>query len=84
MAPVLEVNSHLVNPLASLNQLANFRQHDVSLELQRSMLFASARLTQTAGILLRLPQDIIAQAVVIFQRFWIGKNYDGDHDGQVR
>jgi hypothetical protein len=74
MAPRVHVTSHLANPLASLDQLAqsNFQHHGVSSELERSMLFAGARLTQTAGILLRLPQDIIAQAIVLFQRFWIG------------
>lgn len=49
------------------------------------MIFAGARLTQTAGILLRLPQDIIAQAIVIFTRFWIGPEGGSlrEHDAQV-
>ena len=87
MASTVNSTSHLVNALARPEQLAhsNSQQDGVSAELERSMLFAGARLTQTAGILLRLPQDIVAQAIVIFQRFWIGSDGGSlkDHDVQV-
>ena len=74
MAPEEHATSHLVNALATREQLAhsNSQQDGVSAELERSMLFAGARLAQTAGILLRLPQDTVAQAIVLFQRFWLG------------
>lgn len=87
MAPVTHITSHLVNALARPEQLAQStsQQNGVSADLERSMLFAGARLTQTAGILLHLPQDIVAQAIVVFQRFWIG-SYGGslhEYDIQV-
>ncbi|KAI5297591.1 hypothetical protein KEM56_004699, partial [Ascosphaera pollenicola] len=37
-----------------------------------SIRYAAQRLTQAAGILLDLPQDVIAHAIVIFTRFWMG------------
>ncbi len=70
MAPV----SHLSNPLATPDQLSTSasRLDGVPPDLERSVLYAGARLTQAAGILLRLPQDIIAQAIVVYHRFWVG------------
>ncbi|KAI9851173.1 MAG: hypothetical protein M1838_004282 [Thelocarpon superellum] len=44
----------------------------VPADLEISIRFAGSQLTQAAGILLRLPQDIIAQAIVLFTRFWVG------------
>ncbi|TVY36639.1 Cyclin, partial [Lachnellula occidentalis] len=41
------------------------------IELQDSIRFYTARLTQAAGILLRLPQDITAQANVLLFRYWL-------------
>ncbi|KAK5016228.1 cyclin-like protein [Cryomyces antarcticus] len=66
--------SQLWNPLATAEQLATSRsqQDGVPADLEASIRFAGARLTQAAGILLQLPQEIIAQAVVLFTRFWIG------------
>lgn len=76
MAPVSQRQrpSHLANPLATPGQLASSGSQldGVPVDLEASIIFAGARLTQAAGILLRLPHDIIAQAVVIFTRFWIG------------
>jgi len=75
MAPAIIQNlSHLANPLATVEQLASSGSQldGVPPDLETSLIFGGARLTQLAGILLRLPQDIIAQAVVIFTRFWIG------------
>jgi hypothetical protein len=44
----------------------------VPTDLETSIRFAGTQLTQAAGILLRLSQDIIAQAIVTFTRFWLG------------
>lgn len=66
--------SHLANLLATIEQLesSGSQLDGVPANLERSLIFAGARLTQLAGILLRLPQDIIAQTIVVFTRFWIG------------
>ena len=87
MAEVSKETSHLWNALATPAQLAhsNSQNDGVQPDLERSILFAGARLTQAAGIPLRLPQDVIAQAVVIYQRFWLGQ-YGGslqEHDANV-
>ncbi|KAI9812716.1 MAG: hypothetical protein M1827_004472 [Pycnora praestabilis] len=73
MAPAPPI-LHLANPLASPEQLASSGSQldGIPSDLENSILFAGARLTQAAGVLLRLPQDIIAQAIVIYSRFWIG------------
>ncbi|PWY75173.1 cyclin domain protein [Aspergillus heteromorphus CBS 117.55] len=65
---------YLSNALATAEQLSNSSSaiDGVSPDLEASIRFAGAQLTQTAGILLRLSQDIIAQAIVTFTRFWIG------------
>ena len=75
MAPVVTGLSHLTNPLVTPEQLATSSSQldGVPLDLEVSLHYAGARLTQVAGILLRLPQDIIAQAIVIFTRFWVGE-----------
>lgn len=67
-------HSHLANPLPTPGQLASSGSQldGVPADLVSSVLFAGARLTQQAGVLLRLPHDTIAQAVLIFTRFWIG------------
>jgi len=66
--------SKFANPLASEYQLLNSGSQldGIPPDLERSIRFAGARLTQAAGILLRLPQEVIAQAIIIFTRFWIG------------
>ncbi|KAF2415661.1 hypothetical protein EJ08DRAFT_135338 [Tothia fuscella] len=68
--------SQLVNPLVSVDQLASSGSQldGVPSDLESSCIYAGAQLMQIAGILLRLPQDIIAQAIVIFSRFWIGSD----------
>ncbi|KAL9092585.1 MAG: hypothetical protein Q9165_004389 [Trypethelium subeluteriae] len=75
MAPIITGLSHLANPLATPDQLATSASQldGIPSDLEVSLRYAGARLTQIAGILLRLPQDIIAQAVVIFSRFWVGE-----------
>ncbi|KAI9704475.1 MAG: hypothetical protein M1820_005549 [Bogoriella megaspora] len=74
MAPVFTGLSHLANPLASPDQLAlsSSSVDGIPADLEDSLRYAGARLTQAAGTLLKLPQDVIAQAIVIFSRFWIG------------
>lgn len=66
--------SHLSNPLATPAQLAQSGSQldGIPSDLEDSIRFAGQRLTQQAGILLRLPQDIVAQAIVVYTRFWIG------------
>ena len=66
--------SPLANPLATIAQLeeSGSRLDGVPADLEDSIRFAGARLTQAAGILLRLPQEVIAQAIVVFMRFWVG------------
>lgn len=64
----------LSNPLVTPEQLSNSSSQldGVSTDLESSIRFAGVQLTQAAGILLHLPQETIAQAVVIFLRFYIG------------
>ncbi|CAO2648066.1 Nn.00g089880.m01.CDS01 [Neocucurbitaria sp. VM-36] len=66
--------SPLANPLATVAQLetSGSQLDGIPADLEDSIRFAGARLTQAAGILLRLPQEVIAQAIVLFMRFWVG------------
>lgn len=74
MAPLVAELSHLINPLASPEQLTiSASQLDgVPPDLEVSIKYASQKLMQAAGILLRLPQEIIAEAIVMYTRVWIG------------
>ncbi len=65
---------NLSNPLVTPSQLSTSASQldGVPPDLETSMRYAGAKLTQAAGMLLRLPQDIIAQAVVVFIRFRVG------------
>lgn len=64
--------SHLSNPLATTRQLlSRTASNALPPELQDCIRFYTARLTQAAGILLQLPQDITAQAIVILHRYWL-------------
>ena len=75
--------SHLSNPLATADQLyARNSADSLPIELQDSIRFYTARLTQAAGILLRLPQDITAQANVLLFRYWLVDNVL-DHEFSV-
>jgi hypothetical protein len=62
----------LSNPLANVEQLSNSssRIDGIPPDLERSIRYRGALLTQAAGLLLRLPQEIIAQAIVTFTRFY--------------
>ncbi|KAB8338790.1 hypothetical protein FH972_021735 [Carpinus fangiana] len=66
--------STLATPLASIAQLesSGSQLDGVPADLENSIRYQGCRLTQAAGALLRLPQDLVAQAIVIFTRFWIG------------
>ncbi|OJJ48284.1 hypothetical protein ASPZODRAFT_92744 [Penicilliopsis zonata CBS 506.65] len=74
MAPPAAALSSLSNALATVEQLSSSSSSidGVAPDLEASIRFAGAQLTQAAGILLRLSQDIIAQAIVTFTRFWAG------------
>jgi cyclin L len=65
--------AHLSNPLATPIQLFTLSTLNYPLppDLQASIRFYTARLTQAAGLLLRLPQDITAQANVLLFRYWV-------------
>jgi cyclin L len=71
----------LSNPLSSLcHALATPAQLSTSssqldavpADLESSVRLAGTQLTQVAGIALDLPQEIIAQAIVVLLRFYIG------------
>ena len=66
--------SSLSNPLASQEQLSSSTSQldGIPLDLENSVRYAGAQLTQAAGILLRLPQEIITQAIITFSRFYVG------------
>lgn len=66
--------SHLINPTASSLQLESSASHldGVPRGVEDSIRYESSRLIQVAGMLLRLPQEVIAQAIIILQRFFIG------------
>ncbi|KAH6616554.1 cyclin-like protein [Boeremia exigua] len=67
-------HSPLSNPLATVAQLetSGSQLDGIPPDLEDSVRYAGARLTQAAGILLRLPQEVIAQAMIVFMRFWVG------------
>ncbi|MCJ1403505.1 hypothetical protein MMC11_006728 [Xylographa trunciseda] len=54
----------------------NSQLDGLSSDLENSVRCRGALLTQAAGILLRLPQEIIAQAIVTFTRFYVGPEGD--------
>lgn len=80
--------SHLNNPLATSLQLetSSSQLDGVARGIEDSMRYQTARLTQTAGVLLRLPQEIIAQSIVVLQRFLVGPDGGSmlEHDAKVR
>ncbi|KLJ07511.1 hypothetical protein EMPG_17027 [Blastomyces silverae] len=73
MAPTASLDN-LSNPLVTPAQLATSSSSldGVAADLETSIRYAGVRLTQAAGILLQLPQDVIAKAIVVFTRFWVG------------
>ena len=64
--------SHMTNLLATAEQL--YRRSSLGAlppDLQDAIFFATQCLTQAAGLLLRLPQSVTAQANVILARYWL-------------
>ncbi|KAI0161601.1 cyclin-like protein [Hypoxylon sp. FL1284] len=64
--------AHMINPLATVDQL--YRRTSFSAlppDLQDIIFFAAQSLTQAAGILLRIPQSVTAQANVVLARYWL-------------
>ena len=84
---LIEQLSHLANPLAASTQLeTSASQLDgVPGDLEDSIRFETARLLQAAGILLHLPQELIAQSIIIVYRFWAGADGGSllEHDSKV-
>ncbi|EXJ90455.1 hypothetical protein A1O1_03557 [Capronia coronata CBS 617.96] len=66
MAPISAIE-HIANPLVTSKQLINLKNSED--DNGQSVRFAQAQLTSAAGILLRLSQEVIAQAIVLLQRF---------------
>ncbi|KAL8830209.1 MAG: hypothetical protein Q9170_005835 [Blastenia crenularia] len=66
--------SSLCNSLASVEQLSTSSSalDGVPSDWESSIRYAGLQITQAAGILLRLSQDIVVQAMVIFTRFYVG------------
>jgi hypothetical protein len=86
MAPSNPKPSILSNPLATPTQLSSSASQldGVPSDLETSAIYIGARLTQIAGILLRLPQDLIAQAVVLSTRFWVGSEGGSLKDHNIK
>jgi hypothetical protein len=66
--------SPLVNPQVTPTQLetSGSQLDGIPRDLEDSVRFAGAQLTQAAGVLLRLPQEVVAHAIIVFMRFWVG------------
>ncbi|KAI6788816.1 cyclin [Hortaea werneckii] len=66
--------SQLANPLATVAKLETTASQlqGIPQDIEHFARFDAARLTQAAGILLRLPQEIIAQSIIVLQRFYVG------------
>ncbi|KAK1783119.1 cyclin-like protein [Copromyces sp. CBS 386.78] len=64
--------SHMINPLATPEQLYQRRSFSaLPTELQDAIFFSTQCLTQAAGLLLQLPQSVTAQANVLLARYWL-------------
>jgi hypothetical protein len=74
MATLPSSPSILCNQLVASSQLetSSSQLDGLPPALEDAIRFHAAHLIQTAGILLRLPQDIIAQAIVLLFRYWTG------------
>lgn len=68
--------SHLTNPLATPAQLqtSSSQLDGLPSDLEDSIRYQGAKLIQAAGVLLRLPQELIAEAIITFSRFWVGSD----------
>lgn len=74
MVPEKEKFLSLSNSLATVEQLSTSSSSldGVSSDLEASIRYAGLQVTQAAGILLQLSQDIVVQAMVLFTRFYLG------------
>ncbi|KAI0541262.1 cyclin [Xylaria digitata] len=65
--------AHITNPLATVDQLYRRTSSFGTLpsDLQDAIFFSTQSLTQAAGLLLRLPQSVTAQASVVLARYWL-------------
>ncbi len=65
--------THMTNPLATADQLYRRTSSFGALpsDLQDAIFFATQSLTQAAGLLLRLPQSVTAQANVVVARYFL-------------
>ena len=71
MAPSAQL-ANLACPLVSIAQLESLESYDQSCTVDGPKLrFAQTLLTQAAGVLLGLRQDVVAIAIVLLQRFWV-------------
>jgi hypothetical protein len=88
MAVLKSSSSILCNQLVAASQLetSSSQLDGVPPSLEDAIRFHSAHLLQAAGILLRLPQDLIAQAIVLLFRYWTGPDGGSmlDSDAKVR
>ena len=86
MTRIIEL-SHLANPLPSSAQLeaSATRLDGVPKDVEDSVRFETTRLLQAVGILLRLPQELVAQSIVILCRYWLGPDGGSmlEHDPKV-
>lgn len=78
MAPTTNLD-HLANPLVTAEQLYSLHDDDRNRNGNgQSLRYAQAVLTQSAGVLLRLPQVVIATSLVLLQRFWVEGHGQGN------
>jgi len=64
-------HSVILNPLVTSKQLLAHKQRNTLSAAVDSNLLKLSLLTQSAGVLLRLPQEVIATSVIILQRYLI-------------
>ncbi|OTA92976.1 hypothetical protein M434DRAFT_395981 [Hypoxylon sp. CO27-5] len=64
--------AHMTNPLATVDQLYQRTSFSaLPSDLQDIIFFTTQCLTQAAGVLLRIPQSVTAQANVVLARYWL-------------
>ncbi|KAK6077505.1 cyclin domain-containing protein [Seiridium cupressi] len=64
--------SHMANPLATVDQLYKYKSLSaLPQDLQDTIFYQVQLLTQAAGLLLRLPQSVTAQANILLARYLV-------------
>lgn len=66
----------LQNPLASIDQPTPSSKDSISTELEKELRLYGGLLIQQAGILLKLPQIVMATAATLFQRFYFVTSFN--------